>query len=115
MREYRRALEIDPRLAQAYMYRGVLHTQMGNKDLARADLETLRRRTRSWLSVARSLLSAGAFPRSPNADDCRYCPFVPACGDGAQQRSAVKLANLAAGHALEAFVRFKHEGDTDGG
>lgn len=42
MREYRRALEIDPRLAQAYMYRGVLHTQMGNTDLARADLETLR-------------------------------------------------------------------------
>lgn len=42
LREYRRALEINPRLAQAYMYRGVLHTQMGNKDLARADLETLR-------------------------------------------------------------------------
>ena len=42
MREYRRALEIDPKLAQAYVYRGVLHLQMGNIEAARADLATLR-------------------------------------------------------------------------
>ncbi|HUQ29291.1 MAG TPA: tetratricopeptide repeat protein [Usitatibacter sp.] len=42
MGEYRRALELDPKLAQAYMYRGVLHLQMGNADAARADLATLR-------------------------------------------------------------------------
>ena len=40
--EYRRALEINPRLAQAYMYRGVLNAQSGNMDAARADLATLR-------------------------------------------------------------------------
>ena len=40
--EYRRALEINPRLAQAYMYRGVLHAQSGNMEGARRDLETLR-------------------------------------------------------------------------
>ena len=42
MREYQRALEIDPKLAQAYVYRGVLHLQMGNVEAARADLATLR-------------------------------------------------------------------------
>ena len=41
--EYRRALEINPKLAQAYMYRGVLNAQSGNMDAARADLATLRR------------------------------------------------------------------------
>jgi len=40
--EYRRALEINPRLAQAYVYRGVLNVQAGNMDAARADLATLR-------------------------------------------------------------------------
>lgn len=39
---YNRALELDPRLAQAYMYRGVLFTQMGDQARARADLERLR-------------------------------------------------------------------------
>ena len=39
---YNRALEINPNLAEAYMYRGVLHIQMGNKELATKDLETLK-------------------------------------------------------------------------
>ena len=40
--EYRRALEINPKLAQAYMYRGVLNAQSGNMAAAQADLATLR-------------------------------------------------------------------------
>jgi tetratricopeptide (TPR) repeat protein len=42
MRHYERALEINPKLAQAYMYRGVLFTQLGDLARARADLETLK-------------------------------------------------------------------------
>lgn len=38
---YNQAIEINEKLAEAYMYRGVLHVQMGNDDLATADLETL--------------------------------------------------------------------------
>jgi tetratricopeptide (TPR) repeat protein len=37
LRHYDRALALKPRLAQAYMYRGVLFTQMGNLAAARAD------------------------------------------------------------------------------
>ena len=40
---YNRAIELKPALAQAYMYRGVLFTQQGDKVRARQDLEHLRR------------------------------------------------------------------------
>lgn len=71
------------------------------------ELDLLRRQTREWLSIARQLLSAGAFPRTPNAEDCTFCPFLAACGDGAHQRSAAKLNALPSEHPLEHFARFK--------
>lgn len=37
LRHYNRAIELKPSLAQAYMYRGVLFTQMGDFARARAD------------------------------------------------------------------------------
>jgi Flp pilus assembly protein TadD len=37
LKHYNRALEIKPDLAQAYMYRGVLFTQIGDLVRARAD------------------------------------------------------------------------------
>jgi tetratricopeptide (TPR) repeat protein len=40
---YDRAIELKPDLAQAYMYRGVLFVQQGDKRRARQDLERLRR------------------------------------------------------------------------
>ena len=72
-------------------------------------VEVLRRYTREWLSLARQLLREGLFPRTPNPDDCKYCPFVPACGDGARQRAAMKLSNLPPADPLEPFARFKRQ------
>ena len=37
LRHYNRAIELKPGLAEPYMYRGVLHTQMGNRKLALDD------------------------------------------------------------------------------
>jgi RecB family exonuclease len=74
-----------------------------------ANVEVLRRHTREWLSLARRLLTEGLFPRTPNPEDCKYCPFVSACGDGARERAAVKLNNLAPAAALEPFARFKRQ------
>ena len=37
LRHYNRAIELKPDLAEPYMYRGVLHTQMGNRKLALDD------------------------------------------------------------------------------
>jgi len=43
LEHYNRAIELKPNLAQAYMYRGVLFMQQGDKVRARQDLERLRR------------------------------------------------------------------------
>jgi Tfp pilus assembly protein PilF len=43
LQHYNRALELKPDLARAYMYRGVLFTQMGDPTRARADYEQLLR------------------------------------------------------------------------
>ena len=41
LKHYNRAIKLNAKLAEAYMYRGVLHFAMGNKDLALADHEKL--------------------------------------------------------------------------
>jgi RecB family exonuclease len=71
------------------------------------NVEILRRHTREWLGIAQVLLRDGLFPRTPNSDDCKYCPYVAACGSGAAQRAAVKLNHLPPAHVLEPFARFK--------
>ena len=43
LEHYNRAIELKPDLAQAYMYRGVLFMQQGDKVRAQQDLERLRR------------------------------------------------------------------------
>lgn len=41
LKHYNRAIELNPNLTQPYMYRGVLHIQMGNKELALQDHQQL--------------------------------------------------------------------------
>ena len=41
LKHYNRAIELKPALAEAYMYRGVLHTQMGNTAMALEDHQKL--------------------------------------------------------------------------
>ena len=50
LRHYDRALQLKPDLAQAYMYRGVLFTQMGDLDRARADHAQLLKLDRALAS-----------------------------------------------------------------
>jgi tetratricopeptide (TPR) repeat protein len=55
LKHYNRALELEPRLARAYMYRGVLFVQMGDLPRARADharLLELDRELAAKLAVA---------------------------------------------------------------
>lgn len=40
---YNKAIELKPKLAEAYMYRGVLYSQMGRKADAQADLVVLKK------------------------------------------------------------------------
>ena len=41
LRHYNRAIQLKPALPEPFMYRGVLHIQMGNRDLALKDHQTL--------------------------------------------------------------------------
>jgi Tfp pilus assembly protein PilF len=43
LEHYNRAIQLKPNLAEAYMYRGVLYTQMGRKTDAQADLAKLQK------------------------------------------------------------------------
>lgn len=63
------------------------------------DPEVLRRAARSWLDVAASLISERAFVQTPDAGDCRSCPFSPVCGDVAEN-SKQRLAGATGALAL---------------
>jgi tetratricopeptide (TPR) repeat protein len=43
LEHYNRAIELKPKLVEAYMYRGVLYIEMGRKSDAEADLGTLQK------------------------------------------------------------------------
>jgi ATP-dependent helicase/DNAse subunit B len=54
-----------------------------------ADYTILEHTTRTWLAAAREILAVGAFARTPNLDDCRYCAFKPVCAPERQRAAAV--------------------------
>lgn len=54
--------------------------------------DELAQTTARWLGVARGLLQAGQYPRTPNEEDCTFCHLRRACGPGATIESARLLA-----------------------
>jgi len=60
LKHYNRAIELKPDLARAYMYRGVLFTQMGDLARARADHAKLRALDRELAAkLERTIAGAG--------------------------------------------------------
>lgn len=59
---YNRAIDLDPNLAEAYMYRGVLHMRMGNEDKALADHKTLARLNRNLADALQAAIASGEEP-----------------------------------------------------
>lgn len=60
----------------------------------RADFSQLEADARSWFHLAARLIVDGQFPRSPNKEDCRTCPFQPVCGSDAPRRAQEHLAGV---------------------
>jgi Flp pilus assembly protein TadD len=56
---YNKAIELKPKLAEAYMYRGVLNTQMGRKADAQADLATLKKLNRNLARELEEFMQTG--------------------------------------------------------
>jgi len=59
LKHYDRALQLKPQLAQAYMYRGVLFTQMGDLDRARADHAELLKLDRALATKLERVIAGG--------------------------------------------------------
>lgn len=68
----------------------------------RSDFDALAKTARRWLSAAAGLLMDRMFPRTPSADDCRYCPFEPVCGRRPADRAGQLLAD-----AVGALAEFR--------
>ncbi|MFQ5665432.1 MAG: PD-(D/E)XK nuclease family protein [Candidatus Binatia bacterium] len=62
----------------------------------REDFSTIEAAAQRWLGTAGHLLAGRLFPRTPNADDCRFCPFRPVCGPRAYERAARLLEGAPA-------------------
>jgi RecB family exonuclease len=95
------------RVAYTHINRGVAERAF------RDDFEkVLAPAARGWLDVAARLLEARAFPRTPSADDCRFCAFRPVCGDGVYERA---LQLLRSGDdTCAAFLAIKGHAEREG-
>lgn len=71
----------------------------------RDDFPTLTTRARSWIATGVELLAARRFPRTPDPNDCTFCPFKPVCGATAHERAA-SLLDAPTG-ALAGFAALK--------
>lgn len=62
LEHYDRAIELDPKLAEAYMYRGVLHALMGNEQAALADHRALVELDRTLADSLQAAIASGEEP-----------------------------------------------------
>lgn len=62
LEHYNRALELDPKLAQAYHYRGVLYVLMGDEEKAKADHNTLAKLDTGLAEQLMQVLATGKEP-----------------------------------------------------
>ena len=72
LEHYDRALELDPKLAEAYMYRGVLHALSGDEDSARKDLEALNALNRELGDQLLQVLASGEEPEGHTGAAARW-------------------------------------------
>ena len=62
LEHYNRAIELDVNLAEAYMYRGVLHMLMGNEEKALQDHRTLTGLDRGLADALQAAIASGEEP-----------------------------------------------------
>jgi hypothetical protein len=95
---YARALEEEtkrPIRSVRYLY------ETGEERTFADDYPALRDKAERWLETAFRLLSERLFPRTPDPNDCSFCPFQTVCGSEAAKRSAARLQ--AASGTLRTF------------
>jgi PD-(D/E)XK nuclease superfamily protein len=66
-------------VAAAYLY--VDHLAADRERSFRADRQALRAAAAGWFDLAMSLIRDQRYTQTPDANDCRICPFSAVCGD----------------------------------
>jgi PD-(D/E)XK nuclease superfamily len=89
-------------VAAAYVY--VDHLAATRERSFGADRRVLQTARTRWLELAMALLREQSYVRSPDARDCRICPFAAVCGDDTLE--AAELLRAATG-TLAAFRELK--------
>jgi hypothetical protein len=90
-------------MAAGYVYTD--HTKGPERYYGAERVDELAGATRRWLGVARELLEAGLFPRTPDAADCTFCHLRRACGPAATLHSARSLRKATG--PLRSFATLK--------
>jgi ATP-dependent helicase/DNAse subunit B len=83
-------------VAAAYVY--VDHRSSERERAFRADALALRAAGRRWFDLAMGLIGDRSYIQTPDAGDCRICPFSSVCGDNAHataERLQDATGNLA--------------------
>lgn len=102
LRELAGELGVPETIAAAYFYPDEAQPERrfeGNEFQALVDA------TNEWLTASAQLLREGAFPRTPNEDDCQYCAYKPVCGAGATGRARAQLPDAGRGTQLFAAIK----------
>jgi ATP-dependent helicase/DNAse subunit B len=92
---------LEPTVQGAYVYPA---DPSGDERSFRDDFGDLVIATKAWISTGFDLMDARRFPRTPDEDDCTFCPFKPVCGPGAAKRAAVLLVDAP---GMETFATLK--------
>ncbi len=69
------------------------------------DLGDLLAQGSTWLSTVAEMIAGRAFPRTPDPDDCQYCPFTPICKSRPRDATGDNLQ--AAGPLVRRFMDIK--------
>lgn len=94
--------DVPPTVQGAYIYPA---DPSGDDRAFEDDFSDLSANTESWIKIAIGLLKSRRFPRTPDVDDCRFCPFKPVCGSAASERATELLA--AGSGAVAEFATLK--------
>src|SRR5690606_26355674 len=74
------------RVAVAYIY---LRSGEPDRSWFGEDYTRLESAAGEWLAAARETLAQGAYDRTANPDDCKYCPYKPVCEPEMERAAAV--------------------------
>ncbi len=86
------AWKVPPPAAAGYVY--VSRRQTPERSFKGDGFTALLAAGAEWLDLVKRLSQEGAYPQTPNPEDCGYCPFNPVCGPGGPARAAEKLGAM---------------------